>query len=146
MASRAGRDAHPRLRTTLTALERSYVTLRTIARAVLDRTYYLPEGQQSRPYTRPQRRALAEVLATAAEAIEAAAPLAGGGAGADAARARVEEHLVVLDERRSRLARLLAVNPSVDEAVWSQHGSLLGAVDRLRVEIATAARGVTPTA
>ena len=37
------RDARPRLRTSLTGLERCYVTLRTLARAVLDRTYYVPD-------------------------------------------------------------------------------------------------------
>ena len=39
---------------------------------------------------------------------------------------------------------MLAVDPLVDEAAWSQHGSLLAAVDRLRVEIAAAAREVDP--
>ena len=53
--------------------------------------------------------------------------------------------LVELDDRRTRLAGLLAVDPTVDEAAWSQHGSLLAAVDRLRVEIAAAAREVEPT-
>ena len=41
---------------------------------------------------------------------------------------------------------MLAVDPLVDEAAWSQHGSLLAAVDRLRVEIAAAAREVEPPA
>ncbi len=44
-----------------------------------------------------------------------------------------------------RLAGLLAVDPSADEAAWSQYGSLLAAVDRLRVEIAAAARAMEPT-
>src|SRR4029453_13311099 len=44
------RDARPRLRTALTGLERCYVTLRTLARAVLDRTYYVPD--EGRPTTR----------------------------------------------------------------------------------------------
>ena len=142
---RRGRDAHPRLRATLTALERCHLTLRTLARAVLDRTYFVPAGEQATAYTPPQRAALGDLLATAAGAIKAVAPIAAGGEAADAARLLVEEHLTALDERRTLLARVLAVDPLVDEAAWSQHGSLLAAVDRLRVEIAAAAREVEPT-
>src|SRR4051794_15245024 len=141
---RRGRDAHPRFRATPTALERCHLTLRTLARAVLDRTYFVPQGEQSAAYTPEQRSALADLLATAGAAIGAVAPVAAGGEAADVARLRVEEHLVTLDERRTRLAGLLAVDPLVDEAAWSQHGSLLAAVDRLRVEIAAAAREIEP--
>jgi len=142
---RRGRDAHPRFRATLTALERCHLTLRTLARAVLDRTYFVPAGEQATAYTPPQQAALGDLLATAAGAIKAVAPIAAGGEAANAARVLVEEHLTALDERRTRLARVLAVDPLVDEAAWSQHGSLLAAVDRLRVEIAAAAREVEPT-
>lgn len=141
-----GRDAHPRFRATLTALERCHLTLRTLSRAVLDRTYFVPQGEQSAAYTPEQRVALADLLVTAGSAIGAVAPIAAGGEAADAARLRVEGHLVTLDERRTRLAGLLATDPVVDEAAWSQHGSLLAAVDRLRVEIAAAAREVVPPA
>jgi hypothetical protein len=137
---RRGRDAHPRFRATLTALERCHLTLRTMARAVLDRTYFVPVTEQSAAYTTEQRAALGELLAIAAEAIEAVAPIAAGGEAADVARGRVEERLIALDEHRTQLARLLAVDPLVDEAAWSQHGSLLAGVDRLRVEVAAAAR------
>jgi hypothetical protein len=143
---RRGRDAHPRFRATLTALERCHLTLRTLTRAVLDRTYFVPAGEQGAPYTPEQRVALADLLATAGAAIGAVAPVAAGGTSAATARVQVEEHLTVLDARRTRLARLLAVDPGVDEAAWSQHGSLLAAVDRLRVEIAAAAREVEPPA
>ena len=141
---RRGRDAHPRFRATLTALERCHLTLRTLARAVLDRTYFVPDGEQAAAYTREQREALGDLLGTAAGAITAVAPIAAGGEAADTARPLVEGHLAALDERRTRLSRVLAVDPLVDEAAWSQHGSLLAAVDRLRVEIAAAAREVEP--
>ncbi len=49
---RRGRDAHPRFRAALTALERCHLTLRTLARAVLDRTYFVPAGEQATAYTR----------------------------------------------------------------------------------------------
>ena len=139
---RRGRDAHPHFRSTLTGLERCHLALRTLTRAVLDRTYFVPSPEQGSAYTRAQRQALGELLATAAGAIEAVAPIASGGEPATAARLRVEEHLAALDERRTRLAGLLTVDPAVDEAAWSQHGSLLAAVDNLRVEIAAAAREV----
>lgn len=141
---RRGRDAHPRFRATLTALERCHLTLDTLARTVLDRTYFVPAGEQATPYTPEQREVLADLLAVAAAAIGAVAPIAGGGEAAQVARTATAEHLGALDERRTRLAGVLAVDPGVDEAAWSQHGSLLAAVDRLRVEIAAAIREVDP--
>ena len=48
-------------------------------------------------------------------------------------------------DARTAPAAVIAVDPLVDEAAWSQHGSLLAAADRLRVEIAAAAREVEPT-
>jgi len=141
---RRGRDAHPRFRTTLTGLERCHLTLRTLARAILDRTYFVPDTEQGSAYTAEQRAALGDLLATAAGAIRSVAPIAAGGEAAQAARLQVEAHLVALDERRTRLAGLLAVDPEVDEAAWSQHGSLLAAVDQMRVEVAAAAREVVP--
>ena len=143
---RRGRDAHPRFRSTLTGLERCHLTLRTLARAVLDRTYFVPAAEQGAAYTPEQRAALGDLLGTAATAIRAVAPIAGGGEAAEAARPQVDEHLAALDERRTRLAGLLAVDPEVDEAAWSQHGSLLAAVDQMRVEIAAAAREIEPPA
>jgi hypothetical protein len=137
---RRGRDAHPRLRATLTGLERCHLTLRTMTRAVLDRTYFVPAGEQSAAYTAQQRDALGDLLATAGGALGAVAPIAAGGEAAAAARVRVEACLKELDERRTRLAAVLAVDPGDDEAAWSQHGSLLAAADRLRVEVAAAAR------
>ena len=141
---RRGRDAHPRLRAALTGLERCHLTLRTLARAVLDRTYFVPDGEQAAAYTAAQRAALGDLLGTAAAALRAVAPVAGGGAAADDARARVDEHLAALDARRTHLAGVLAVDPDVDAAAWTQHGALLAAVDQLRVEIAATAREIDP--
>src|SRR5918997_1474596 len=67
--ARSARDAQPRLRTTLTGLERCHLTLRTLARAVLDRTYFMPLAEASAAYTSEQRAALADLLTTAAAAI-----------------------------------------------------------------------------
>jgi hypothetical protein len=140
---RRGRDAHPQLRATLTGLERCHVTLRTLARAILDRTYFMPAGEQSAAYTPAQRAALGTVLADVGAAVAAVAPIASVATTPDdaaAARRAVQTHLAALDVHRAQLADLLAVDPAADPAAWTQHGSLLAAVDRLRVEVAAAAR------
>jgi hypothetical protein len=136
---RRAREAQPRLRTTLVGLERCHITLRTLARAVLDRTYFVPVIEQSVAFTPEQRAALADVLTTAADAIEDVAPIAAG-ADSATARSRVEAHLADLEDRRNRLSALLEVDPQVDQGAWTQHGSLLAAIDRLAVEVEAAAR------
>ena len=137
--ARRSRDAQPRLRATLTGLERCHLTLRTLARAVLDRTYFMPPTEQAAAYTGEQRAALADLLSTAAAAIDGVAPIATG-ADPDAARLSVEAHLAELDDQRHRINGLLTVDPQTDQAAWKQHGALLASIDRLRVEIAAAAR------
>src|SRR3954453_16179461 len=137
--ARRSRDAQPQLRSTLTGLERCHLTLRTLARAVLDRTYFMPLTEQSAAYTSEQRGALADLLTTAAAALDSIIPIATG-TDADAARLCVEAHLAELDTQRHRLDNLLTVDPQTDHAAWKQHGALLASIDRLRVEIAPAAR------
>lgn len=136
--ARSARRARPLLRSTLTGLERAHITLRTTARAVLDRTYYLPEHAQQDAYSARQRSALADVLITAAAAIDAVAPMAGAD-DPEPARGRVDALLADLDERQQVLHSLLEVRPDHDQAAWKQHGALLASLDRLRVEIAAAA-------
>ncbi len=45
-----------------------------------------------------------------------------------------------LHDRRDRLAAMLMVDPRADQAAWQQHGALLAAVDRFRVEVEAAVR------
>jgi hypothetical protein len=52
----------------------------------------------------------------------------------------VQGHLVDLQRGRERLGQLLLVDPHADAAAWQQHGAVLAAVDRLRVEIEAAVR------
>ncbi len=137
--ARSSRDAQPRLRSTLTGLERCHLTLRTLARAVLDRTYFMPDAEQSAAYTAEQRTELADLLTTAAAAIDSVAPIATA-TDPDAARLRVKTQLADLDDQRHRLTGLLVVDPHADQAAWKQHGALLTSIDRLRVEVAAAAR------
>jgi len=139
---RAGpvREAQPRLRIAFTALEHCYVSVRVLCRALFDRMYYVPTEEQEHAYDQREREALADVLDRAAEALAAVVPVAVGTGPADDARARVERHLDDLHDGRDRLAELLLVDPVADQGAWQQHGELLAAVDRLRVEIEAAVR------
>jgi uncharacterized membrane protein YgaE (UPF0421/DUF939 family) len=136
---RQARDAQPRLRSTLTALEHVQVGLRSLGRVLLDRTFFVPEDEADRAYAPETRAALADVLAVVATALRKAAhpPSTSEGAPSDE---DVEAILRDLRSGRDRLAALLVVDPVVDPAAWAQHGALLDAVDRLRVEAEAALR------
>ena len=134
------REAQPRLRTAMTGIELCYILLRTLCREVFDRTFYLPDDREAEAYSPDARAALAEVLECAAEAMAGVADVAADPASVDAARTRVHDSLASMQERRDRLGRLLLVDPTVDAAAWQQHGALLAAVDRMRVEIEAAVR------
>jgi hypothetical protein len=99
----------------------------------------MPLTEQFAAYTTEQRAALADLLTTAAAALHSVAPIATG-ANPDADRLAVEAHLAELDDQRHRIDTLLTVAPETDHAAWKQHGALLTSIDRLRVEIAAAAR------
>ncbi|WP_133900910.1 FUSC family protein [Actinophytocola oryzae] len=126
---RAGqtRREQPQLRTALTGLERCQLSLRELCRALLDRVYYVPD--EAGAYTPEQRRALADLLDTAADAVSSFDD-----------RDRLKGLLAELVARRDGLVELLMVDPLADAAAWQQHGALLSAVDRLRVEIEASAR------
>jgi hypothetical protein len=121
------RREQPRLRTTLTGLERFQLSLREVCRALLDRTYFMPEDEQADAYPAEVRTALADLLETAATAVTAVTE-------------RGEIPVAELERRRNHLSTLLMVDPHADEAAWQQHGALMAAVDRLRVEVESAAR------
>jgi hypothetical protein len=133
------RRIQPRLRTTLNGLELCQLSLREVCRALLDRTYFVPQEEESTAFRENVRAALAELLEAAADAVETVGEIAGAPA-APGERDRVAAHLADLERRRDRLSTLLPVDPYADPAAWQQHGALLAAVDRLRVEIETAAR------
>ena len=134
------REAQPRLRTGLTGLEHCQVTLRSLCRALLDRTYFVPNEEESTAYGEDMRQALADVLEAAGDAIESVAPVTSGATPADAGRGEVETRLGELQRRRDLLANLLLVDPQVDQGAWQQHGALLAAVDRMRIEVEAAVR------
>ena len=141
---RRARDAQPRLRTGLTGLEHCQVTFRSLCRALLDRTYFVPSEEETTAYGEDVRNALADVLDAAAGALEGVAPVTSGVEPAEPAREEVQSRLQELKRRRDRLAELLMVDPRVDQGAWQQHGALLAAVDRMRIEVEAAVR--TPDA
>ena len=133
---RIARQAQPRLRSTLTALEHAQVGLRNLARALLDRTYFVPD--EAAAYPRDAREALADVLDAFAVNLEDAATVASGAGSADSSGGRMAAHTADLDSRRDQLSVQLIVDPRTDPSAWAQHGALLSAVDRLRVEAESA--------
>jgi hypothetical protein len=135
---RVAREARPRLRSMLTALEHVQVVLRDLARTLLDRTFFVPEGEASGAYSPDAREALAHVLDALATALEDTGAVVCRGETTETAARRIEKHLEVLDTWRDRLSEQLLVDPQADPGAWVQHGALLTAVDRLRVELEAA--------
>jgi Aromatic acid exporter family member 1 len=131
------RSVEPRLRSSLTALEHAQVGLRNLTRALLDRTFFVPEDEAARAWSPGAREALAAVLEATGEALR---DTAGVPRAVDRTPSpeEVEDLVAALDRARGRLAAELVVDPAADAAAWAQHGSLLDAVDRLRVEIRSA--------
>jgi hypothetical protein len=139
------RAAQPRLRIGLTGLEHTYITIRNLCRSLLDRTYFVPSEQEETVYDAQVRAALAAVLEAAADAIKQVAEVTSGPGAHDtaqshAARSEVDRRLAELHRRRDELAGLLLAESTADQAVWQQHGALLTDLDRMRIEIAAAAR------
>lgn len=134
------REALPRLRTGLTGLEHTYVTIRNLCRSLLDRTYFVPSEQAETVYDAQVRSVLAQVLQAAADAIGHVSVVTSGTEAQDAARTEVDRRLSELHRRRDRLAELLHEESRADRAVWQQHGALLTDLDRMRIEVEAAVR------
>jgi hypothetical protein len=134
------REAQPRLRTGLTGLEHTYLTIRNLCRSLLDRTYFVPSELAETVYDAQVRGVLAQVLEAAADAIAHVSAVTSGTEAQDAARSEVDRRLTELHRRRDLLAELLLEESSADRAVWQQHGALLTALDRMRIEVEAAVR------
>jgi len=134
------REEQPPLRTALTGLEHCYVSMRNLCRTLLDRTYFVPSEEEATAYDDQVRSALADVLDTTARAIELVGEVTSTEGPAEGARTEVDAELAELHRRRDRLTELLLVDPHTDQGAWQQHGALLAAVDRLRVEVEAAVR------
>jgi len=137
------REAQPRLRTGLTGLEHCYASLRSLCRALLDRTFFVPGEQEASAFTPQVQVALGAVLMAAARAIEGVGAVTSGEGTQDLARTELDGELTGLRRGRDQLAQLLLVDPYADEGAWQQHGALLASVDRLRTEVEAAVRPPT---
>jgi len=137
------REAQPRLRTGLTGLEHCYASLRSLCRALLDRTFFVPGEQEASAFTPQVQVALGAVLMAAARAIEGVGAVTSGEGTQDLARTELDGELTGLRRGRYQLAQLLLVDPYADEGAWQQHGALLASVDRLRTEVEAAVRPPT---
>ena len=136
------REIQPRLRIALTGLELCYVSLRSLCRALLDRAYFVPVEEET-VYTADVRTALADVMDSTADALRHVVQVIAATESPDPARADVAAALVQLQQRRDHLSSLLLVDPHADAGAWEQHGALLSAVDRLRVEVEATVRAPT---
>jgi len=134
------REALPRLLTGLTGLEHTYLTIRNLCRSLLDRTYFVPSEQAETVYDTQVRGVLAQVLQAAADAVEHVSAVTSGTEGQDAARTEVDRRLSELHRHRDRLAELLHEESTADRAAWQQHGALITALDRMRIEVEAAVR------
>lgn len=134
------RDTLPRLGTALTGLEHTYVTIRNLCRSLLDRTFFVPDDQAQTVYDAQVRGALGQVLQAAADALGHVSAVTSGTQAPDLARAEVETRLAELHRRRDHLAELLHEEASADRATWQQHGALLTALDRMRIEVESVVR------
>lgn len=109
---------------------------------MLDRAYFVPVEEET-VYAEDVRTSLADVLGASAEAMRHVADVITTNDSADPARADVAAALVELERRRDHLSSLLLVDPYADAGAWEQHGAMLSAVDRLRVEVAATVRAPT---
>jgi hypothetical protein len=132
------REALPRLRTGLTGLEHTYVSIRNLCRSLLDRTYFVPSEQAETVYDAKVRAVLGQVLEAAAGSIEHVSVVTAGSQTQDSPQLEVDRRLSELHRHRDQLAELLHEESSADRAVWQQHGALLSALDTMRIEIEAA--------
>lgn len=127
-------DPAPVLRSGLDSLEHASVSLRSLCRAVLDRTRSAPDDDEA--YSPEVREVLAVLLRDLAEAVAAFGRLVREEAeGETQSEAQpLAEAIEAVREARVRLTELLLVNPEQDSA-WQLHGVLLSAVQRMLREI-----------
>ncbi|MGH3205719.1 MAG: FUSC family protein [Streptosporangiaceae bacterium] len=123
------------MRESMGTLEHEAITLRVLARSLVDSTQ-LPDGDN--PLADPEVRGrLADVLAELAAAVRTYGSLATefdmpGHAGL---RAELRQHLAAARERQDRLSELLDTDPAVRPVGWPLRGELISNLDRFRTEL-----------
>jgi hypothetical protein len=126
----------PSLRAALAALEHVTVSVRSLARVLADRTDADATNARTLGPGDGGRQALSVLLGHLGDAVRAFASLA-----VDDVRAPTSgdaELLAIVDraiETRRRLTDVLAVDPLEEPRLWTLHGTLLAAVDRMLREL-----------
>lgn len=133
-APHAGRS----LRSGLDALERASVSLRGVARSLAD---LARTGGPETVYDEEVRRALSDLLADVADAVEAYGELVGSETVGDGpGDERLRGALAAAWEDRHRLADLLRREERSRQDEWSMHGALTSHIDRLLRDVDSDAR------
>jgi uncharacterized membrane protein YgaE (UPF0421/DUF939 family) len=123
------------LRQSLETLEHSAITVRILARSLVDTTRLAGDDN---PVNDPDvRRGLADTLRELSAAVRTYGSLATqlDPRRHDALKAELERHLAAARDRQDRLSELLATAPAARPVGWPLRGELISHLDRLRSEL-----------
>jgi hypothetical protein len=123
------------LRQSLETLEHSAITVRILARSLVDTTRLAGDDN---PVNDPDvRRGLADTLRELSAAVRTYSSLATqlDPRRHDALKAELERHLAAARDQQDRLSELLATAPAARPVGWPLRGELISHLDRLRSEL-----------
>jgi uncharacterized membrane protein YgaE (UPF0421/DUF939 family) len=123
------------LRQSLETLEHSAITVRVLARSLVDTTRLAGDDN---PVNDPDvRRGLADTLGELSAAVRTYGSLATelDPRRHDALKAELERHLAAARDQQDRLSELLATAPAARPVGWPLRGEVISHLDRLRSEL-----------
>ncbi len=123
------------LRQSLETLEHSAITVRILARSLVDTTRLA--GDDNSVNDPDVRRRLADTLGELSAAVRTYGSLATelDPGRHDVLKAELERHLAAARDRQDRLSELLAAPPAARPVGWPLRGELISHLDRLRSEL-----------
>ena len=122
------------LRQSLETLEHSAITVRILARSLVDTTRLADDNPVNDPDV---RRGLADTLGELSAAVRTYGGLATelDPRRHDALKAELERHLAAARDQQDRLSELLATAPAARPVGWPLRGEVISHLDRLRSEL-----------
>ena len=122
------------LRQSLETLEHSAITVRILARSLVDTTRLADDNPVNDPDV---RRGLADTLGELSAALRTYGSLATelDPRRHDALKAELERHLAAARDQQDRLSELLAIAPAARPVGWPLRGEVISHLDRLRSEL-----------
>ena len=122
------------LRQSLETLEHSAITVRILARSLVDTTRLADDNPVNDPDV---RRGLADTLGELSAAVRTYGGLATelDPRRHDALKAELERHLTAARDQQDRLSELLATAPAARPVGWPLRGEVISHLDRLRSEL-----------